>query len=86
MVDGTGIIPDVWNEKLPLRQLLYKADSFLQARGPKDGKKREKKYRRKPLHNEKHKDTDIQGNGIKKPPHDGTPQVTQQQPDLEVQN
>ena len=44
-----GIIPDGWIEKLPLRQLVDKAESYLRARGVKyaDDKKKDEKKRRK---------------------------------------
>ena len=52
MIDETGIIIDGWSKKLPLRQLVDKAESYIRARGVKnadDKKKDEKKqYGRKP--------------------------------------
>ena len=90
MVDETGIIPDGRSKKLPLRQLVDKAGSYLCARGVKNDdekKKQEKKQEgRKPRQNEKNKDPDLQGDVRKKRPQDGPPQVIQQQPDPEVEN
>ena len=51
MVDETGIIPDGWSKKFPLRQLVDKAESYLRTRGVKDAddKKKEEKKRKKKL-------------------------------------
>ena len=82
MVDETGIIPDGWSEKLPLRQLVDKSESYLRARGVKyadDKEKDEKKQdRRKPCQIEKDKEPDLQGNGRNKHLPYVPPNVTQQ--------
>ena len=49
-------------------------------------RKTRKKEGRKPLQNEKDKDPDIQGDGRKKSLPEGPPNVTQQQPDPEIEN
>ena len=45
MVDKAGIIPYGWSDNLPLRQLVYKVESYLCVRGVKDDndKKKDKK-------------------------------------------
>ena len=90
MVDETGIIPDGWSEKLPLCQLVDKAESYLRARGVKDAdeknKDKKKQGGRKPCQIQKYKEPDIQGDGRKKLPLYGTPNCTQQQPGPEVDN
>ena len=90
MAGETGIISDGWIKKFPLRQLVHKADSHIRAKGAKyaDDKNKEekKKYGRKPRHNEKDKDPDLQGYVRKKRPQDGPPQVTQKYTDPEVEN
>ena len=90
MIDETGIIIDGWSKKLPLRQLVDKAESYLHARGVKDAddknKDEKKQDWRKPLHIEKDKEPDLQGNFRKKHPPDGPPKLTQQQPEPEVYN
>ena len=90
MVDETGIIPDGWIKKLPFRQLVDKAGSYIRARGVKDAddrKKDEKKQEgRKPRQIEKDKEPDLQGDGRKKLPQYGPPNVTQQHPEPKVEN
>ena len=90
MVDEIGIIPGGWSENFPLLQLVDKAESYLCARGMKDAddkNKEEKKHdRRKPRYNDKDKDPYIQGDGRKKRPQYVPPQVTQKNPDPEVEN
>ena len=80
MADETGIIPDGWSEKLPLRQLVDKSESHLHARGVKDADDRKKDNKkqdgRKPHHIEKDKEPDLQGDGRKKRAPDGSPKVT----------
>ena len=81
MVDETGIIPDSFGERLPLRQLVNKAESYLLAREVKDAddknKDDKKQDGRKPRQIEKDKEPDLQGNVRKKRPPDGPPNVTQ---------
>ena len=90
MVNETGIIPDGWSEKLPLRQLVDKSESYLRARGVKDvddKKKDEKKQDGwKPRQIEKDKESDLQGDGRNKRLPDGPTNFTQQQADPEVYN
>ena len=49
-------------------------------------KGKKKQDGRKPRHIEKDKETDLQGDGRKKRPLDGPPNVTQLHPDPEVEN
>ena len=42
MVDETGIIPDSWINKFPLRQLVDNAESYLCTRGVKDADEKKK--------------------------------------------
>ena len=90
MVDETGIIPDVCSEKLPLRQLVDKSESYLRARGVKDSddkkKDEEKQDGRKTRQIETHKEPYLQGDGRKKRPPDGPPNFTHHQPEPEVYN
>ena len=67
MVDKTGIIPGGWSEKLPLRQLVYKSESYLHARGVKYADEKNKDGR-KPHRNEKYKEPDLRGDGRKQFP------------------
>ena len=90
IVDETGIIPYIWSEKLPLRQLVDKSEPDLHARGVKDedekNKDAKKQDGRKPHQIEKYKEPYHQGDDRKKSPLDGPPNVTYQQPDPEVEN
>ena len=47
MVDKTGITPDGWRKKFPLRQLLDKAESYLRERGVKYADEKEKDEKKK---------------------------------------
>ena len=67
-----------------------KSESYLRSRGVKDAddknKYKKKQDGRKSLQIEKDKEPYLQGNGRNKLPPDCPPNVTQQQPDLEVEN
>ena len=47
MVDKAGIIPYGWSDNLPLRQLVYKVESYLCVRGVKDDNDKKKDEKNK---------------------------------------
>ena len=89
MVNETVIIPDVWSKKLPLRQLVDTSESYLCARAVKDADDKntyEKNKKEENLARFRKTRSRISKAIRNKHPPDGTPNVTQQQPDPEVEN